>query len=478
MECHLASRRKVKGWGACHALEENRSTEFKKVGELIRYRTEAKKLSILFFLVLLFVPVLCRGDADRIYRESSPAVVVVVAIDSEGRPISQGSGFIVREDGAVVTNYHVINMAADVKVKIGQKVRDIEGLLHVDPENDLAILKLEGTGYPKVRVGDASKLQIGEKIYVIGSPQGLENTISEGILSGLREIDPAHTLLQMTASISPGSSGGPVFNGQGEVVGVATFLIAETQNLNFALPVNLVLPGLSKKDLVSLGDACRIDFTQTASCWFYQGLAYGATGQFGSAVDAFKRSLALDSKKVETYINLGVSYARLGERREAIDMLTQALKIQPNNPEVLSKLGVVYSDMERYEEALATLNRSTKLKPDDPRTHYGLAVTYGRMSRYKEAAEAANEAIRLEPKYAEAHGYLGVVYTKMSMYPEAAAAFKKGIRLDPDDPRMHFGLGEVYARTGEKSSALEEYKLLRRLNPKLADELFDVIYSN
>ena len=229
-------------------------------------------------MAMIFIPSICSADADMIYRENDPAVVVVIAIDKEGKPMSIGSGFIVREDGAVVTNYHVIDMATDVKVKIGPNVLDIEGVLHVDPENDLAILKLNGNNYQKVRIGDPNKLKVGEKLYVIGSPQGLQNTVSEGILSGIRNLDAHRNILQMTAAISPGSSGGPVFNSRGEVVGVATFLIAETQSLNFAMPINLIASGLLKKELVSAQDACKVDFDETAACFYYQGLAFGIMG--------------------------------------------------------------------------------------------------------------------------------------------------------------------------------------------------------
>ena len=437
----------------------------------------AKALCICCFLAILFAPIICRGDADAIYKKNSPAVVVVVAIDGEGRPVGQGSGFIVREDGAVVTNYHVISMASDVKIKIGWKILDVEGVLHADPENDLAIVKMEGKGYPKVKIGDADKLKVGEKIYVIGSPQGLENTISEGILSGIRELGREHKILQMTAPISPGSSGGPLFNSSGEAVGVATFLIAETQNLNFAMPINLITAGLTKKDLVSPQDACQVDFNQTAACWYYQGLAYGTAGQFDRAADAFKRSLTIDSKKVETYINLAVSYANMGKFVEAVEMLTQAVKIEPDHPDALSKLGTVYGQMGKYNESLSALNKSTTLKPDNAQNYYGLAVTYGKMGRNQESIKAAKEAIRLDPKYVEAHRYLGFTYASTEMYPEAASAFKAAIRLEPDDALTHFGLGKAYASTGEKSSALEEYKILRKLSPKLADELFNVIYK-
>jgi tetratricopeptide (TPR) repeat protein len=444
---------------------------------LIHFKASAIGMFISFVLAVLCMPAICLGDADKIYKENGPAVVVVISIDREGKPVGQGSGFIVREDGVIVTNYHVVNMASDIKIKIGDKVRDVEGLLHVDPENDIAIIKVEGKDYPKVRLGDANKAQVGEKIYAIGSPQGLENTISEGILSGIREIDPERKILQMTAAISQGSSGGPVFNSSGEVIGIATFLIAETQNLNFALPVNLIMAGLSKKELVSPQEACKLDFNETASCWFYQGLAYGSIGQHDRAADAFKRSLNIDTKKAETYVNLGVSYANMGKYQEAIDMLNQALKVDPNRAETLSKLGTIYSQMEKYEDAVFNLKKSIDLKPGDPLTHFNLAVTYGKLHQHREAIESIKETIRLVPNYPDAHGFLGFSYGNLGMYPEASAAFKAAIRLSPDDPRMHLGLGKAYVNMGEKASALEEYKILMKLNPDMANSLFDVIYK-
>jgi tetratricopeptide (TPR) repeat protein len=436
-----------------------------------------KILCVCLFLGIVFIPSLCLGDAEKIFRENSPAVVVVASIDKEGKPTSLGSGFIVREDGVIVTNYHVVNMASDIKIKIGYKVRDVEGLLHVDPENDIAIIKVEGKDYPKVRIGDASRAQIGEKVYAIGSPQGLENTISEGILSGIREIDRERKILQMTAAISPGSSGGPVFNGRGEVIGIATFLIAETQNLNFAMPVNLIMAGLSKKELVRPQEACKLDYNETASCWFYQGLAYGSVGQHDRAADAFKRSLDIDTKKVETYVNLGVSYANMGKYQEALDMFNQALRIDPGRAETLSKMGTVYSQMEKYEDAVAYLKKSVDLKPGDPVTHFNLAVTYGKLNQHREAIESAKETIRLIPNYPDAHGFLGFSYANLGMHAEAAAAFKAAIRLSPDDPRMHLGLGKAYADMGERGSALEEYKILMKLKPDMANSLFELIYK-
>lgn len=126
----------------------------------------------LCILVLLF-PAICLAQADNIFKENSKAVVVVVTFDENNKPLMQGSGFVVRADGAIVTNYHVISNAKDIKIKVGETVLDVEGLILADKENDLAILKVKGEKLQTVKIGDSKKATIGEKVYVISSPKGV-----------------------------------------------------------------------------------------------------------------------------------------------------------------------------------------------------------------------------------------------------------------------------------------------------------------
>src|SRR4030042_4289254 len=133
-------------------------------------------ITIIFFLSS------CTSDADRIYKENSKAVVEIVTYDNKGNWISQGSGFIVRKDGVIVTNYHVITKAEDIKVKAGGKILNVEGLLHIDKENDIVMLKAESEELPIVKLGDIDKAKVGENVYVISRPGGRENTLSDGIL--------------------------------------------------------------------------------------------------------------------------------------------------------------------------------------------------------------------------------------------------------------------------------------------------------
>jgi len=122
-----------------------------------------KEKSVLIVLVFIIcsIPSLAHADAEKIFKENSKSVVVVVTFDDKGEPQSQGSGFIVRSDGAVVTNYHVVSNASDIKLKAGNKILDVEGIVHEDKENDIVILKAKGKN---LRITRSSLVVIANQI--------------------------------------------------------------------------------------------------------------------------------------------------------------------------------------------------------------------------------------------------------------------------------------------------------------------------
>lgn len=163
------------------------------------------------------------------------SVVYIEVAFGDGKGAS-GSGFIISPDGRIVTNYHVIDGAASGKVVLndGTTFTDIK-VLGWDKEGDLAIIKVPGSGLPAVTTGNSDTAQIGEAVVAIGSPLGLQNTVSTGIISARRD-----GYLQTTAPISHGSSGGALFNMMGEVVGITSAGMEEGANLGFAIPINEV----------------------------------------------------------------------------------------------------------------------------------------------------------------------------------------------------------------------------------------------
>lgn len=156
---------------------------------------------------------------------------------------SLGSGFIIDKEGYIVTNNHVIEGADQIKVKLSNEIEYDAEVIGRDPSTDLALIKIEsGRQYSAVTLGNSDALKVGEWVVAIGSPFGLEHTVTAGIISAKGRVigsGPYDDFIQTDASINPGNSGGPLINMKGEVVGINTAIIAEGQGIGFAIPVNI-----------------------------------------------------------------------------------------------------------------------------------------------------------------------------------------------------------------------------------------------
>ena len=191
-------------------------------------------------LALLWAPAeLSALSIPEIVSKARPAVLKITSYDSSGKPLRFGTGFFISDDGLLVTNQHVIEDARAITAKsVSGTSYTCEGVLDEPKDSDLVVLKFKARSVESLVVGYTSKVKEGQKVVVIGNPEGLEGTVSEGIIAAIR--DNPH-LIQITAPISPGSSGSPVLDETGQVIGIATFIYKEGQNLNFAIPVGELL---------------------------------------------------------------------------------------------------------------------------------------------------------------------------------------------------------------------------------------------
>jgi serine protease Do len=180
--------------------------------------------------------------------------------ERELRQNSLGSGLIISSDGYIFTNNHVVAKADKIKVKLANgKEYDAE-VKGKDPNTDLALIKIKPEGdLPCVKFGDSDKLRVGDWVFAIGNPFGLDHTVTAGIVSAKGRVigaGPYDNFIQTDASINPGNSGGPLFNLDGEVVGINTAIVAQGQGIGFAVPINLakdVLKDLKTKGYVTRG---------------------------------------------------------------------------------------------------------------------------------------------------------------------------------------------------------------------------------
>jgi serine protease Do len=181
-----------------------------------------------------------RGPAEevviRVARQATPAVVAVAVRGGSG------SGVIIRRDGVIVTNAHVVRNASQVEVGLADGRRVAGQVLGRDPTVDLAVVRIDGGNHPMAPLADSDRLEVGQMAIAIGNPIGLERTVTTGVVSAVNRSPRGFELgglIQTDAAINPGNSGGPLLDSQGRVIGINTVIVQGTTGLGFAIPINL-----------------------------------------------------------------------------------------------------------------------------------------------------------------------------------------------------------------------------------------------
>jgi S1-C subfamily serine protease len=230
---------------------------------------KSTSLSVLLLLACFVLPAKSQSlklDASTIFERAVKSVVVVICA-KPNKKVSQGSGVILRSDGVIATNFHVCGSATSARVKLRNgDVYDDVSILDTDERKDIAILKIKATGLPTLITADSDQLKVGATVYAIGAPLGLEGSITSGIVSSIRPVSEMFSwtdgfrIIQMSASVTHGSSGCPLLNEAGEVVGLVFAGRQEGQNLNAAIPINYVSPLVkTTKEGVALKQPARTE---------------------------------------------------------------------------------------------------------------------------------------------------------------------------------------------------------------------------
>jgi serine protease Do len=253
---------------------------------MTKVKSLSKDISLIFIYLSLFTPMTVSQDYSSIYKDASPSVVIVFAYDSKSNSVSQGSGFFINEDGDIISNYHVIKGSNKIEVMtVDGKKYIVNDTRATDTDRDLFLASVD---IPKnevhpIKISSVIP-EIGEDIMVIGCPEGLSQTMTRGIVSAIRDLEGYGTVIQIDAAISPGSSGSPVINKEGEVIGVATFHRKEGQNLNFAISSQQVADLIEKAKIIS----------NDPNTWNNKGKNLYRLGEYDEAIKAFDEAIRLD----------------------------------------------------------------------------------------------------------------------------------------------------------------------------------------
>ncbi len=437
--------------------------------------------------------------ATKVFESVSPSVVVVFAMDKAGKETSQGSGVVIAS-GVIVTNCHVLEDGVTYAVE-HKKRRHPARLRHADWDRDVCSLSATGVTAPAVPLGSTRNLKVGHKVYAVGAPKGLELTLSEGILSSLRELDGGR-YLQISAPISPGSSGGGLFDEEGRLIGLPTFYLSDGQQLNFAVPVEWIqtLPQRGSKAKPSgsisvnwLAKAIALEKKEDwpgllkhahewirvqpgeAEAWLALGNAYDKPNQSKQAIEAYQQALRINPKYAKAWYNLGNVYEDTGQRRQAIDAYQQALSIHPEYAEAWYNLGLAFGKASQSKQAVEAFQQALRIDPEYAKAWNSIGVAYEHSGELTKAIEAYQQGLRINPEYAKAWSNLGDVYTQSDQSTKAIEAYKQALRIDPGDASAWYNLGIAYRLSGQHGKVTEVYQRLKTLDPERANRFFNRI---
>jgi tetratricopeptide (TPR) repeat protein len=384
--------------------------------------------AILCIVAGLFALQVQAKTPSEVFEDASRSVVVVYGLDAKGNKQSQGSGVALPGSG-VATNCHVLRDTPNYSVTYRDKTYPAK-IRHSDWDRDVCSLSVPGLNAKPATLGATHNLKIGQRVYAIGAPQGLELTLSEGIVSSLREVDSGR-YIQTTTPISPGSSGGGLFDDEGRLIGLPAFYLAEGQQLNFALPVEWVkdLPGRHATQ-------ARAERSETE--WLNRAIAFGEKQDWPAFLRHAQLWIKAQPRSLSAWFNLGVAYAETGQIVDAIEAYQQALRINPQ---------------------LA-------------RTWYNLGNAYWKAGHAKKAIDAFNESLSIDPESADTWYNLGVSYAKTGQTAKAIESFQQALRINPEASDAWYGLGLAYSIDGQHSRVIEVYRRLKALSPELADTFF------
>lgn len=423
------------------------------------------------------------ADLPELVARVKPYVVTIIVYGPDDKPIGQGTGFWLGTD-RIVTNHHVV--AGGARAEALDPKHDpvpIRGVLASDSGNDLVLLAADrkwmsiDEAYEHDPMPFADKLpRQAEQIVVIGSPQGLEHTVSTGIVSSIRPSNDGQTQLQITAPISHGSSGSPVLDMQGRVVGVAVSVLEEGQLLNFAVPVTALRalkPGklqtlsewvlAGKPAEVALADveyAARnyenarilyeraeqkspsdpIILSRLGWCYVFKGSA-----AWGTAESYFKKAIALGAHDPEAFNGLSVIYSFPGTPhyapQKAVDVLHRGLQIHRDDAGLHASMAKACTELQRHDDAIVSWREATRLAPKNIYYLKCLGDAFRAVRKEPDAVAAYRRAVAIEPAESSDYLHLGNVFEALGNLAGARQVYERGLLQNPDFPILHAQLG-------------------------------------
>lgn len=449
------------------------------------------------------------GTLTDLAAKVRPSVFLLEVRDKDGSTIGTGTGFLINADGWMVTNRHVIEHAHTVTAKAENGARyEATGIAAYDPNLDLVVLQVNCKSIPFLTVQEFStaELQVGEEIAVIGSPLGLEGSLSNGIISAIRTNDGNDSqmagFIQITAPISPGSSGSPVLRLNGEVIGIATLASkAGYQNLNFAVPSKR-LAHLSQPQTIVMFDKFQSklfadqiydshEFSEyekarsksdrtnelkaaksivnrypgNSIAYWYLTESFRILGFFEEAIKTAKKGLEIDPNYKELWTALGWAQCGTKNIEGAIDSFQKSIDLNQSHAQSWNDLGWALQQKEDYVNAERALRKSVELDPSNASAWRELGVTLHLAGKIDDAQNSLEKSVKIDPKNFVSWNHLGIIRLSVMKFGEAIEAYQNAVEIDQSSAEAWEGLGDALSRKGSVEESEKAYRKATEVAP-------------
>lgn len=473
-------------------------------------------------------------NAEQIIEKTKPALISIwyhtdnyysyYSYETKDTTLLNGSGFFIDEAGIIGTNFHVVDGIDSLLVKTSDGTFYDAEIIIVDEKNDLAIIRIKnaaGRKFPMVKLGNSDNVRVGQDVFAIGSPFGYEYTISQGIVAGIREnekvsfTDPVTYMpiekdfakvIQITAAISPGNSGGALFNTKGEVIGITTYTYQGYGNLNFALAINNFIAFKNTIDLANLDNNEETKKKREESIYFSSlKLANSFKDQVTYSWYYVKQKDTM--KTLDTFVVKQDSIARLNFSKaenmykKCIDMAPDSFSVYQslmdlyvftesfNKAENLfmnirerfqsdsllnllsSSMASAYSSSKEYNKALQFYNKMLEKDTGDTYIYYQIADIYEHMGNFKKAIKNYKFILKRDSAYIEAYVQLGrLYYEKFNDYKKAKEYLEKANEMEIMNYGysyygidVHYYLGMIAVKERRKMDAILSYLEMKNI---------------
>ncbi|KQP21795.1 hypothetical protein ASF43_26210 [Pseudorhodoferax sp. Leaf267] len=447
-------------------------------------------------------------DAQQVFARASASVVTVHALDAAGQPDGQGSGVVVGP-GLVATNCHVVRSAVTLRLAAASGAQAAQWTRQL-PGMDLCLLEAPGLAAPPVALRPSRDLAIGEPVYAVGNPLGFGLAVSSGLLSSVQAGTP-HGRLAATAPVSPGSSGGGLFDRQARLLGLTTAILGTGQNLNLVLPAEAVAallaqgaprppaepapPAEQRWAAVALERFDRNDWDglqRHALAWagaqpastaavVYLARVANHRGRHAEAEVHARGALAQDGDLASAWVELARALIGAGRASEGEQALQQAARREPANADVHIVRSFALQQTGQAEAARDELRLALRKRPFSPRLWTELGRQEDRLGQADAARRAFATAVRLggaAPADQSADGQaratarqtdallqLGWIELRKQRHAQAEEAFRKGLALDGRHASLWNGLGAVLSATQRWADAEQAFTRALAVEP-------------